>query len=236
MSLLDTYSSEVDKFVRVCHRLASLHYVTAYGGNCACKLSDDIILITPTQTYKGDITRESVVFINQAGARLEGNKNPTGEKPMYLRFFEQRPDIRSVIHCHPPYLCAFAISKEVNWLMRPLYPETTTEVGPVPLVPYGEPLTTQLADAFLPFIKKYNSFLMKNHGVVTMTHEPLEWTMHMIELLELTAQSICIALALGDIEELPKEDVARLGNVMTTRKLPLFGAPGVNTSLEAMYY
>jgi len=236
MSLLSKYEKEVTMFVKVCHRLAHNMYVTAYGGNLAWKLEDDVILITPTQRYKGDITVEDVVFINRAGEKLEGTRNPTGEKPMYLQFFKQRPDIVSVIHCHPPYCCAAAIRDGKNWLERPLYPETVTEVGPVPMVPYGEPLTTQLAENFAPFLSKYNSFLMQNHGVVTMSRDTIEWTLFNIELLEVTAQSLYLALQTGDIKELSKQDVARLGNVMRTRNLPLFGAPGVNKSLEEMYF
>jgi L-fuculose-phosphate aldolase len=236
MALLDKYSNEVDQFIKVCHRLASLGYVTAFGGNCALRLESDRFLITPTQTYKGDVTRESVVIINQAGDRIEGSNNPTGEKPMYLRFFSHRPDVKSIIHCHPPTTCAFAISSNAKLLMRPLYPETTTEIGPVPLVSYARPLTEALADSFTPYILKYDSFLMKNHGIVTLNRGSLEWTMHMIELLESTAQSIAIAASIGEIEELSRKDVSELSIVMKTRNLPLFGAPGVNKTLEEMYY
>jgi ribulose-5-phosphate 4-epimerase/fuculose-1-phosphate aldolase len=63
---------------------------------------------------------------------------------MYINFFKRRPDIVSVLHCHPPYTNAFAITQQENLLMRPMFPETTTEVGPVPVVPYGEPLTQRL--------------------------------------------------------------------------------------------
>ena len=87
---------------------------------------------------------------------------PTGERPMYINFFNDRPDIQSIIHCHAPNVCAFAITKGENLLMRPFFPETSHEVGPVPVVPYGEPLTQQLADNFEPFIRKFNSFIMAN--------------------------------------------------------------------------
>ena len=43
--------------------------------------------------------------------------------------------------------------------------ETVVEVGPVPIVPFGEPLTQELADNFKPYLQKYNTFLMENHGL-----------------------------------------------------------------------
>ena len=211
-------------------------YVTSQGGNLAWRLKPNLVLITPTQVNKSDLRMEDAVFINLDGEVVEGRRRPTGETPMYLTFFKKRPDIESVIHCHPPGVCAMAILKGKNWLMRPLYPETTFEIGPVPVVPYAEPLTEKLARNFEPFLQKYNSFLMENHGLVTMSRGDIKWTMGHVQLLEMTAQSIVMALQMGRIKELDRQAVIGLGNVMKTRKLPLFGAPGVNQSLEALYF
>ncbi len=212
-------------------------FVTAYGGNMAWKLEADVILITPTKMNKGDVTIEDVVFLNSKGDILEGKRKPTGECPMYLKFFSERPDIKSVLHCHSPCVCSFAILKDEDLLMRPYYPETVTEVGPVPTVPYAEPLTQQLADNFSPVMQKYNSFIMENHGLVTMSDGDIYWTLLNVELLESTADSLLKALGSGvELKEMSKEAVTNLGNVMKIRGLPLFGAPNVNKSIEGMYF
>lgn len=236
MKLLRKYEEQVATFVKVCHRLASNMYVTAHGGNLAWKLDEDMILITPTQMNKGDIESEDVVFLNRNGDRVEGERQPTGEKPMYLKFFTERGEVVSIIHCHPPNVCAMAVMKGKNWLERPVFPETVTEVGPVPIVPYAEPLTEQLAQNFSPYLAKYNSFIMQNHGLVTMSRGDIEWTLLNSELLESTAQSLLLALGAGGINELDSAAVADLDNVMKTRNLPLFGAPGVNNSLVDLYF
>ena len=236
MKLLEKYASQAEKLVTVCRKLAQNLYVTSSGGNLAWRLEDNLLLITPTKLYKGDICPEDLVFIDLEGKVIEGQHPPTGETPMYLRFFNVRKDIVSVIHCHAPSVCALAISKGKNWLMRPLYPETTIEVGPVPLVPYAEPLTEQLADNFEPFLPKYNNFMMENHGLVTMTRAGIEDTLMLVELLEMSAKSTLLALQIGDIKELDRQAVRDLSNTMRTRSLPLFGAPGVNGSLEELYF
>ncbi len=120
--------------------------------------------------------------------------------------------------------------------MRPLYPETTTEIGPVPVVPYAQPLTDTLAQKFSPYLQRYNSFIMENHGLVTMSRGDIEWTLMNVEVLESTAQSVFLAYGAGGIKELSFDAVHDLGEVMRQRDLPLFGAPGVNTSLEALYF
>lgn len=236
MKLVEKYTKEVELFVNTCQRLAKNLYVTGFGGNLAWKLEDDLVLITPTQMNKGDITKDDVVFINLKGDTVEGTKRPTGEKPMYLNFFNKRKDVVSVIHCHPPCSCAAAIMEDPGFLMRPFFPETTTEVGPVPVVPYAQPLTQKLADNFLPFLDKYNSFIMENHGLVTMTTGDIKWTVMCVELFESSVKSILAALAVGKLKELDCKAVHDLGNILKERGLPLFGAPGEYNSLEEMYF
>lgn len=212
-------------------------YITGYGGNLAWRIEDNVIMITPTMMNKGDIQAEDIVFIDRNGAIIEGKHNPTGEKWMYLKFFTERPDIRSVIHCHAPNVGAFAIMDGENWLMKPFFPETTHEVGPVPVVPYAEPITQKLADNFSPFLQKYNSFLMENHGLVSMSPDSLEWTLMNVELLEMTAYSILKALSAGQpLKTLSIKDVKELDNVMKKRNCPMFGAPGVNNSLVDLWF
>jgi len=236
MDYVNKYAKEAALFLDVCHKLSRHMYVTGHGGNLAWKLEKDLVLITPTQMNKGDIAIEDLVFIDMQGKVIQGSRRPTGETPMYVNFFNERRDIESVIHCHPPYCGVYAISAEENLLMRPIYPETTTEVGPVPIVPYGEPLTQRLADNFLPYLQKYNAFLMENHGLVIMTPKGIGWTMMMVDLLEMTAVSLTKAQALGRVKEIGKDDVRNLDNILKARNLPLFGAPGVNQSLVDLYF
>jgi L-fuculose-phosphate aldolase len=230
------YAAQICDFLRVCKRLSDRMYVTSQGGNLSFRLEDDLLLITPTRLHKAEVTEGDLVFIDMAGNRVEGSREPTGETPMYLNFYRERPDVKSVIHCHPPCTNAFAILKGENWLMRPVFPETAIEVGPVPLVPYGEPLTRELADSFLPYLRKYNAFLMENHGLVVMSPEGIARTMDLVEILEMTAITLLQTLAVGQIKELGPEAVRKLDNTVKTRNLPPIGAPGVNRSIADLYF
>ena len=236
MNYFEEYKEQIEVFIGVCHRLSHHLYATSEGGNLAWKLAEDVILITPTQLNKGHVQADDVVFIDGEGKTLAGRNRPTGETPMYLNFFRERPDVRSAIHCHPPMTGAFAITAEKNLLMRPIFPETTTEVGPVPVVPYGQPLSQRLADNFLPYLQKYNAFLMENHGLVILSRRDIRWTMLIIEMLETTATSVLSAAAVGAVKEISREDVRELDEIMKVRNLPMFGAPGHNSSLEELYF
>jgi L-fuculose-phosphate aldolase len=237
MSLQEKYKKEVQEFLKICHKLSEKTFVTGYGGNLAWKLEENVILITPTMMHKGDIREEDLVFIDFEGSTIEGYKKPTGERSMYLKFFNGRPDIESVLHCHAPNVCAFAIMGGKNWLMRPFFPETVTEVGPVPVVPYAEPLTDQLAENFSEYLPKYDSFLMENHGLVTMSKKNIEWTFMNVDLLESSAYSILQALSANQgLKEIDRKGVENLSNIMKKRGLDMFGAPGMNESLMDLYY
>jgi L-fuculose-phosphate aldolase len=226
----------VEAALQVCHLLAERRYVTSHGGNLAHRVEDGLLLITPTRMNKGELTGEDLVFVDLQGGVVEGRRQPTGELPVYLDFFRARPDIRSVIHCHPPSTNAFAILEGPNWLMRPVFPETVIEVGPVPVVPYAEPLTQQLADNFAPFTQRYNAFLMENHGLILVSPEGILRTLHLVDILELTAVTLVQALAAGKVKELSREAVRGLDNTRRTRHLPDIGAPGVNPSLVELYF
>jgi L-fuculose-phosphate aldolase len=236
MGYMEKYKSEVNEFLSVCRMLGERVFVTSHGGNLSWRLEDDLLLITPTRLYKGNIGPEDLVFIDHSGKKLEGSKNPSGETPMYLTFFKERPDINAVIHCHPPYTNAFAVSKGINWLMRPVFPETVVEVGPVPLVPYAEPLTQKLADNFKPFLQKYNAFLMESHGLVIMSTGSIMRAFELTDILETSSISILQALSIGGIKEISREDVMNLENTMRTRKIPMHGNPEVKNSLVDLYF
>jgi L-fuculose-phosphate aldolase len=236
MGLIQKYKREAAEFLQVCHALSQKMYVTSHGGNLSLRLGKNLVLITPTRVHKGILTVKDLVFIDLKGKRVEGSREPTGETPMYLNFYRDRPDVKSVIHCHPPYTNSFAIRKGRNWLMRPVFPETAIEVGPVPVVPYGEPLTQRLADNFLPYVKRYNAFLMANHGLTILSPEGIMRTLDLVDILETSAVSILHALAAGPIRELSREQVRGLENTRRTRKLPAIGAPGSVSSVEELFF
>jgi len=235
MKKIDKYSQEVEEFIKVCNKLAARNFVTSAGGNAAWKLEEDLILITPTKTNKGDINKSNLVFINTKGETIEGTAKPTGEKPMYIKFFKERPDIKTVIHCHPPCACACAIMKENDLLLKAFFPETVTEVGPIPMIPYAEPLTEELANNFVPYLPYYNSFLMEKHGLVTMTTSDITTTLFTIELAEASIDSILKAKTSGNLNPMTDKELSDLSNVMKTRDLPLYGLPNANKTLLECY-
>ena len=83
---------------------------------------------------------------------------------MHLTVYDMRPDIKSVVHAHPPVATGFATAGRS--LNLALLPEVVIGLGCVPLADYGLPGTPALTEPMLPLIPKYDALMMANHGAV----------------------------------------------------------------------
>jgi len=234
--LQEKYESEINEIVFTSNRLADLGYVTSHGGNISYKVDENIILITPTKVPKRKITFSDILILDSNGNVLfsENDRKPTGETPMHIRILNKRPDIKGIVHAHPPVLTGFSLT-DTNLLSRPLLPEPILEVGPVLSVEYAEPVSEKLAIEFDKVIHKSNAFLMKNHGVIILSNEGVERALDLLEMVEAMAISIQTALTIGYLNEISKESVNDLGNIIIKRNLKVPGDPRYVKKLEDLY-
>jgi L-fuculose-phosphate aldolase len=126
---------------------------------------------------------------------------------MHLRIYDRRPDVAAVVHAHPPTATGFAVAGEA--FTAPVLPELMVLTGPVPLVPYGQPGTDELADRLEPFIADHEAFLLANHGATTVGRSLTE-ALHRMETLEHAARILLAARQLGRVNELPPKSVNAL--------------------------
>ncbi len=231
-----TYRAQTEELAAAASRLALLGYVTSHGGNLSLRVADDIVLITPTKVPKREITRDDICFINMKGETIyapEGRR-PTSESPFHLRVFEKRPDLRGIVHAHPPILTGFAIAGG-DLMTKPFLPEPVIEVGPMVMVPYAQPGSDALAEAFDDALPRSNGFLMENHGVLMTNCEGVMRALDLLEMMECAAKSILVAQALGSLKTLPDKDVKDLEDVMRARGLPMPGDPSRAVSLLEVF-
>lgn len=230
------YEREIRTMVEACHQAAGRQYVTSHGGNLSWRVAEDEVLITPTKMNKGKLGFDDVVIVGmdkRVHFAAEGRR-PTGEVYIHVGIFAKRSDVASIIHAHPPWMTAFAVSKP-ELLKKPYLPEPVTEVGPTALAEYATPLTEDLAETFDPVVMQYNAFLMRNHGVVLLSVEGLDRCFELLEMMETQAKTVAIAEMLGGAKALSPDEVRKLDHVMRVRNLPLPGAPGRVKSLEELF-
>jgi L-fuculose-phosphate aldolase len=192
--------------ISVCHRLAELRFVVALDGNVSARLSDDSILITPTQLTKGLITEEDLV-VRLDGSKISGQRNASSENDLHRFVYMQRPDVHAIVHAHPTYATAFAAAHVP--LTMPVFPEVILTLGPVPLAEYATPSTHEVRDSIAPHVQNHNAILLANHGVLTLG-ATIDEAMARMEKLEHFAQMIFLARQLGGEKPLTEDDVGRL--------------------------
>lgn len=233
---MERYAEGAEEVARAANRLAELGYVTSHGGNLSLRASEGVALITPTKVPKRDVRPEDVCAVDMDGNALHAKpgRKPTGEWPFHLRIMRLRPDVRGVLHAHPPVLTGFAIAGGGD-MARAFLPEPVIEVGPMLSVPYAEPLSEELAERFDAYILRSNGFLMENHGMLMVSAEGVWRALELTEMMEAAAKSILVARLLGGARELPPEEVDKLENVIRIRELPLPGARGAIDSLAEAY-
>lgn len=233
----EKYKSGIEELVKTANRLGEIGYVTSHGGNLSLRADDNVILITPTKVAKADLVFDDICAIDFEGKVLyAGNgRKPTGEWPFHLRIMQKRPDVKGIIHAHPPVLTGFAIAGG-DIMQRAYLPEPVTEVGPMMMVPYAIPLSDKLAENFDAVIEKSNGFLMENHGAVMVSPEGLRRCLDMMEMMEAQGKSMVVAKIMGNLKPLGKDDINEMDEgVCKVRGLPLPGLPGAVKELADVY-
>jgi L-fuculose-phosphate aldolase len=193
--------------VRVCHRIYEKGWVAMNDGNVSIRLDNDRILCTPTAVSKGMVELEDLIIVDMTGQTMEGRRECTSEIAMHITIYSMRPDVRSVVHAHPPVATGFAAAGRA--LDKALLPEVIINLGAVPLAAYGLPGTPALSDGMRPLIPNYDALLLENHGCTSYGADVWQAFFRM-EIVEHFARITFVAEMLGGARALPREEVEKL--------------------------
>jgi L-fuculose-phosphate aldolase len=193
--------------VRVCRSLDAREYVGGRDGNVSVRISATTILITPAGMRKGDVAANDLLLLDRRGNRLEGRRKPSTESGMHLKIYDARPDVRAIVHAHPPAATGFAAAG--RGITGCFLPEVIVGLGEVPVVPYALPGTEEVSAALAPLLPGHDAFLLANHGVVTVG-EDVDHAHQRMETVEQSARILLAARLLGGAHALPPEEVQRL--------------------------
>jgi L-fuculose-phosphate aldolase len=126
---------------------------------------------------------------------------------MHLLIYRSRPDVRGVVHAHPPTATGFAAAGLA--LNQPLVCEVVIGLGCIPLARYGTPGTPELTNALEPLVPQYDAILMANHGVVAYG-EDLSRAYMKMEIVEHFARIALVAHLLGHQQLLSAQEIEKL--------------------------
>lgn len=194
-------------FFEIGQRLDRKGFIAANDGNLSCVDDDGTLLVTATGVCKGHLREDHILRVDRTGRLLHGAYRPSSELEMHLAVYAERPDVRAVVHAHPPHATAFAVARQP--LAECVLPEVILTLGSVPIAPYATPGTGELGESVRDLVRRHDALLLANHGALTVG-EDLESAYFVMERLEHSATILFFAQMLGQVTRLDPQQVARL--------------------------
>lgn len=153
-----------DQLVMIMNRIYQYGMTTTSGGNLSIRDENGDIWITPSGIDKGSLTRSDIIRVSPDGT-LHGPHKPSVELPFHRGIYRLRPDLKAILHAHPPTLVAFSLARRVPNVT--LIPNVSLVCGEVAMAAYEVPGSEDLGrNIAREFEKGYNTVMLENHGVV----------------------------------------------------------------------
>ncbi len=198
---------EVARFMR---RLYNHDLTTTSGGNISLRISDELILITPSATDKGMMRWREVGIMTISGENLTPDLKPSIESEMHLLIYRKRADIKAIVHAHPVFASSFTATRCP--IDTTLTAEAAAILGTPLMVPYALMGTAELAEIVSEKIEISKVLLLENHGILTAGSTLLQ-AFDMIEVLENAAKMTLI------VEITKKKSPLNKSRIMEIEKL-----------------
>jgi L-fuculose-phosphate aldolase len=195
------------EMVAVCRRLWERGLIAGPDGNVSVRIAPDRILVTPAGMSKVDVGPEDLVELAPDGRQLRGSHRASSEVSMHLRIYARRPDVRAVVHAHPPTATGFAVAGIA--LDRAVLAEVITTLGSIPIAEYATPSTEELPAAVRKYVKAHDGLLLANHGALALAGDVMS-AYYRMETIEHFAKISLVARTLGREQLLSREEVERL--------------------------
>ena len=177
-------------------RIYNKGFAAANDGNITVRVGDNEILCTPTMQCKGFLKPDDIATIDMNGKQIAGRKPRSSEALLHLEIYRQRPEVKSVVHCHPPHATAFAVAREP--IPQCVLPEVEVFLGDVPITRYETPGGQAFADTIRPFVERTNVIILANHGTVSYG-ENVERAYWWTEVLDAYCRILLLAKSLGHV-------------------------------------
>ena len=189
------YIHPADQLVMFMQRIYDKGMTTTSGGNLSIMDEDGNIWITPAGVDKGTLNRNDIVCVKPDGT-IKGMHRPSSELPFHAAVYKMRPDLKAVLHAHPPALVSFSIVRKcpnLNLLtsVQKMCPE-------VKIATYAVPGSQELGENIGKcFADNCDIVLLENHGVCIGAKDMFT-AFQRFETLEYTANLEILAKRIGE--------------------------------------
>ncbi|MEI6948762.1 class II aldolase/adducin family protein [Paraflavisolibacter sp. H34] len=194
-----------DQITLVIGRIYSRGLTTTSGGNISIIDENGDIWVTPSAIDKGSLLPADIVCVKKDGT-IVGRHKPSSEFPFHKAIYQSRPDIKAIIHAHPPALVSFSIVREIP--NTNIISQAKHVCGPIGYAKYRLPGSSALGEVIADeFVKGFNAVIMENHGTVVGGAD-LSETFNRFETLEFCARATLFGNQVGKPSFLTDEQIA----------------------------
>ncbi len=157
------YIHPADQLVMFMQRIYDKGMTTTSGGNLSIMDEEGNIWITPAGVDKGTLNRNDIVCVKADGT-VTGMHKPSSEFPFHAAVYKMRPDLKAVLHAHPPALVSFSIVRKIPTL--DLMPSVRKMCPDVKIAKYALPGSELLGNNIGKcFQEGCDIVMLENHGV-----------------------------------------------------------------------
>jgi len=202
---------EKERICEIGRRMWQRGYVDGNGGNISVRVSEDLVLCTPTLISKGFMTPSDLCLVDMEGTQKDGARPATSEILTHLAVYQNVPKAGACVHAHPPHATTFSIAN----IQPPKYilPEVEVFLGDIALVPYHHPGSPEMGVAIGMVAPTHPAMLMQNHGAITWGAD-LEKAYWKMENLDAYCQMLLLAKSAGmTVGEINEQGVKRLAEM-----------------------
>ncbi len=199
-----------EEICEIGRRVYNKGFAAANDGNISVRVGENEILCSPTMICKGFMKPENICAVDMEGNQIAGTNKRTSEILLHLAIMKHRPDVKAVVHCHPPHATAFAVAREP--IPQCVLPEVEVFMGEVPMAPYETPGGQEFADTVVPFLKGTNTIILTGHGTVTFGKDLMDayWK---TEILDAYCKILLLAKQLGGVKYFDERETRELLNL-----------------------
>ncbi|WP_066501499.1 class II aldolase/adducin family protein [Abyssisolibacter fermentans] len=169
----------------------------------------DVMIITPSSIPYDTMTTDDLVVLKLDGTIIEGYNQPSSEWKMHAKVFNERKDIKCVLHTHSPYATGFAVCQEsIPVILIEMVPFIG---GDVPVAKFGMPGSESIGIEALKVLKDRKACLLSNHGTLAIG-ETINKAMTSSIYLEDSAKIYHIAKNAGNVKILSEKEINAMKN------------------------
>jgi L-fuculose-phosphate aldolase len=186
--------------------------VEGTSGNISARQPDGNVVCTPASVDYAEMRLEDLVVVGPAGEVVScmDGRSPTSELQLHLACYRAFDDIGAVVHAHPVWATMFACSHQP---VPACIDEFSVYVGgEVRCAEYAMSGSADVGENAVVALEGRGAALLANHGLVAVGPNPAR-ALHIVALVERTAQIAWGARALGGIVPVPDKVVQDFAGV-----------------------